>query len=378
MKRVLAYFAPLAAAALLLASSPGAAQAANGPVLYGCVDTGGSRTITDVHRNVTVTCPTGSFEISWQGLQIVSPSPSPSVSPSPSSSPSPSPSPSSGSCPQAQANAAGGPDPWGGCFPGPGNTGVPPGTNLVSVDGGSATPPPGNTGWEWSTSGYLQVTAPNAVMAGISDTAGVYVPAGDSLTITDSATGLINDEGTSLDVENSTLNGGNQATYATISGGSNITVKGSDLSGGMHEVLCYGNCDVENSYLHDNYTGDPSTHQDGLYLSGDGFTITHNTVGCTGGCTADVGFLDHSATSNANVENNLLLTSPDSAFCVYPGPNSSTSVANNMVWENNVFQKGANGQCATYGPVYGWYPNVGTGNVWSGNTWDDGSALNAG
>jgi len=46
-----------------------------------------------------------------------------------------------------------------------------------------------------------------------------------------------------------------------------------------------------------------------------------------------------------------------------------------MVWRNNVFQLGGNGKCATYGPVYGWYPSDGTGNVWSGNMWTNGATI---
>src|SRR5262249_46207008 len=35
-------------------------------------------------------------------------------------------------CPVAESGVPGGRDPWGGCFPGPGNTGVPAGTTLHS------------------------------------------------------------------------------------------------------------------------------------------------------------------------------------------------------------------------------------------------------
>lgn len=50
---------------------------------------------------------------------------------------------------------------------------------------------------------------------------------------------------------------------------------------------------------------------------------------------------------------------------------------------SNVFQHGANGKGATYGPVYGWDPpsttpgTDGYGNVWSGNTSEDGTTLDA-
>jgi hypothetical protein len=197
--------------------------------------------------------------------------------------------------------------------------------------------------------------------------------------VKNSRTGLINHQGTSLLVQDSTLTGGNQWTYATIEGGDHITVLRSDLSGGEHEVLCYGNCRVQDSWLHDNADGAAAgAHQNGfLSVSGSTFTIQHNAVFCTGGCTADIAFLDQGGNSDANVSKNLLVASPDSAYCVYPGPNAdpTPSPANNMVWTDNVFQHGSTGTCATYGPVYGWFPQIGTGNVWMGNTWDDGTAL---
>lgn len=49
---------------------------------------------------------------------------------------------------------------------------------------------------------------------------------------------------------------------------------------------------------------------------------------------------------------------------------------------NNVFKRGANNKCATYGPVYAWdTPNNNPGtsgylNVWSNNKWEDGVVLN--
>jgi hypothetical protein len=251
------------------------------------------------------------------------------------------------------------------------------------VDTGNVNPPnsalaPDNVGWAYSVSdGYIIVNAANAVIDGISDTGGISVPAGTSLTVKNSQIGLINHQGTSLVVDHCTIKAGNQFTYSSVTGGQNITVRNSDLSGGGHEVLCYGNCVVQDSWLHDNADGAAAgAHQNGfLTIGGSAFTLTHNAVYCVGGCTADISFLG--SASDANVSKNLLVASPDSAFCVYPGPNADpqSPASNNMVWTDNVFQHGANSKCATYGPVYGWYPQLGTGNVWSGNTWDDGTVL---
>jgi capsular polysaccharide biosynthesis protein len=278
------------------------------------------------------------------------------------------------------ANTPGGPDPWGGCFPGPENTGVPLASRLVDVDSGTfarlnGALLPDNIGWKFSTSdGYIVITAARAVIDGISDNDGIYVPPGDSLTVKDSRTGLINDEGLSLLVENSTLNGGSQAEFPTVAG-NNVTVEYSDVYGGKDEVNCESDdCTVENSWLHNNYNA-PESHQQGFLADGgSNYQLRHNSIYCTGGCTADISFL--SDNDKATVSDNLLVASPDSAFCVYPGPNESSQTGvNDMVWTDNVFQEGAGNKCATYGPVYGWYPSDGTGNVWSGNMWADGAAL---
>ncbi len=283
------------------------------------------------------------------------------------------------------ANTPGGADPWGGCFPGSGNTGVPAGTQLVAVNDNTHNPPNGtllsdNTGWSYSNSdGYISVISSNAVIDGVSTNGGIYVPAGDSLTVKDSATGLINDEGASLDVEHSTIYGGTDLSFSSINGGSNIAVKYSNLSGGQHEVLCYSNCDIENNWLHDNTDGSAQgDHQNGfLSTGGSNFTILHNSVYCVGGCTADIAVLNQGGSNDATVSNNLLVASPMAAYCVYPGPDSDPAsyASNSMVWTNNVFQKGTSGKCATYGPVYGWFPEIGTGDVWSGNIWDDGTPV---
>jgi hypothetical protein len=292
--------------------------------------------------------------------------------------------PSSASCIGAP-NTPGGLDPWGGCWPGPNNTGVPAGTKLVNVDSGTMNPPnpalpSDNTGWLYSTTEkFIRVRSPNAVIDGVYDAAGVYIQAGASLTVKNSTTGHINNRGNAMTVKDSTINGGNQWTFPTVGASPNITVENSNLYGGEHQVLCSVNCVVTNSYLHDNADGAAAgAHQNGfLSLGGSQYTLTHNAVNCVGGCTSDIAFLGHDVLSNAIMNRNLLLAS-HAAYCVYPGPNVKKTPypVNNFLWENNVFQRGGNGKCGTYGPVYGWFPSQDTGNVWRGNTWDDGAALN--
>ncbi|MGA2929300.1 MAG: hypothetical protein ABSG43_25585, partial [Solirubrobacteraceae bacterium] len=64
-----------------------------------------------------------------------------------------------------------------------------------------------------------------------------------------------------------------------------------------------------------------------------------------------------------------------------PGPDSSTyyNPLANISWSDNVFQKGSNGECGYAGPVYGWYPSMcapTSSCTWTGNMWDNETALN--
>ena len=48
--------------------------------------------------------------------------------------------------------------------------------------------------------------------------------------------------------------------------------------------------------------------------------------------------------------------------------------ATNQKFTNNVFQRGGNSKCGSYGPVTS-YAATRSGNVWSGNVWDNGGAV---
>jgi hypothetical protein len=179
-------------------------------------------------------------------------------------------------------------------------------------------------------------------------------------------------------IKNSTLNGGSDQTETVL--GSNITIKNSNLYGNQHEVYCGDNCTIENSWLHDNYNFGEADHENGfLTTDGNNYNLQHNSVDCTGHCTGDITFL---GSDSVAVVNQNLLVATDAAYCIYPGSsNSSSATINQMTVTNNVFQRGPNGKCATYGPVYAWNEPTSTPgasgyeNVWSGNHWSDGIAL---
>ena len=121
-------------------------------------------------------------------------------------------------------------------------------------------------------------------------------------------------------------------------------------------------------------------------------TLRHNSLHCsyTGpfvnddiGCSADLtGYPDFAPIKNNTVDANLFVASPGSAFCSYGGAtpgkpfSGDPTNATNQKFTNNVFQRGTNSKCSSYGPVTSFDKNR-TGNVWSGNVWDDGTAVAA-
>ena len=101
------------------------------------------------------------------------------------------------------------------------------------------------------------------------------------------------------------------------------------------------------------------------------------------GCSADLsGYPDFAPIKNNTVDRNLFVASPGSGFCAYGGAtsgkpySSDPTNATNQKFTNNVFQRGGNNKCGTYGPVTS-FNSSGTGNVLSGNVWDNGTPVAA-
>ncbi len=268
-------------------------------------------------------------------------------------------------CGSAAPNTPGGADPWGGCWPGPGNTGVPADAALSAYNGSCTL-------------------TKNTVISSKTVNCTLSVNSGN-LTLDDSMVNgeVYNNGSGSVLIENTTMNGGSAETETVL--GSNLTIMNSSLYGNQHEVYCGSNCTIENSWLHDNYDFGSSDHQNGfLSTGGDTYNLQHNSVYCVGGCTGDITFIPNGDISGATVSKNLFVATTDAAYCLYPSsdPPAKPGIVEQMTVVDNVFQHGPNGNCAFYGPVYGWdsptsSPGTdGYGNVWSGNIWDNGAPLN--
>ncbi len=346
----------------------------------GCSDTLGA---SDVGQDVSVTVTATNDAGSASAM-------SPSIGPVTASS--------SGQCPESTPNTPGGPDPWGGCFPGPGNTGVPSNVTPVDVSSGKILPgnsaiPADNQGWSIND-GQIYLDTSNAMVDGVKDMNGVYVPDGEGGTIKNSYIGDVDDNSNSgnLMVQSDTIDGGGNASFSPVNapgggGNSTVEVESIDAYDGKDGVHCLGTCTVTDSWLHDNVSNNTRSHQQGIYLNGGTNDVfTHNSIGCISatGCTADVAIMNAGPDVNIAVSKNLLLASPSSlngeqtGYCVMPGPNAEGSwpKISGISWTNNVFEKGS-GQCALNGPVYGWYPSLCSPDActWTGNTWDNGQPM---
>jgi hypothetical protein len=166
-------------------------------------------------------------------------------------------------------------------------------------------------------------------------------------------------------------------------GADNFTVLRSEIIGGNRGIYCRRNCEVRDSWVHGTkVTAD--WHASGIRAS-QGSRIIHNTIACDtqptpqdGGCSADVTMYgDFEAVRDVRVEANLFVANTGSAFCTYGGSTSGkpySGGAANIVFVNNVFQRGTNRNCAAYGPVSA-FDSTRPGNQWTNNVWSDGGQV---
>jgi hypothetical protein len=172
-------------------------------------------------------------------------------------------------------------------------------------------------------------------------------------------------------------------------GWGNLAVIRSNIHGGQTAIQCEENsvsCFVQDSYLHGQYLPDDEPWHLGGFLSdgGQNMTLRHNYVVCDHavnslgeGCTGDINLIPNFASINgALIEHNLLGANEDSSFCTYGGEKSTSATPHsyNVIYKDNVFQRGSNGKCADYGPVNAFDLNN-TGNQWINNRYEDGALI---
>lgn len=197
----------------------------------------------------------------------------------------------------------------------------------------------------------------------------------------------------SLTLSDSDVDAGSGDLSAISSG--NVVIERANIRGGHNGLECQEHssyCSLRDSWIHDQWqaaSGD--THLGGVLVLGNQVPCTgldnacaeivHNTIVCDapvnvdgGGCTGDINLLPHfGPLHGAIVEGNYLGANVGSSYCTY-GAAGMEYPATNIVYRNNVFQRGTNNKCGAYGPVTN-FDSSGTGNVWADNYFDDGVAL---
>jgi hypothetical protein len=300
-------------------------------------------------------------------LAAPTPSPTATSSPtSPTSSPTPSPT-ASQTTPAPPSTTSSG-------WPGPDNTGVPAGTVLKPY-AGPCTITTANTVVDSALiSCDLTVAAAGVKISRsqVNGSVNVSTPNGDTtlrLTITDS-----------------TINAGHRQATGLSDG--LFLAQRVEVLGGNRGVLCAWRCTLRDSWVHGTYVQN-DWHASAVRAERYS-TIVHNTLGCDwliptaqdGGCSADLtGYPDFAAPHDWLIQNNLFVANPNgAAFCAYGGssggkPFSSDPMTGvNIQFIDNVFQRGSNRRCGAYGPIESFNASK-PGAVWSGNRYEDGTAV---
>jgi hypothetical protein len=283
-----------------------------------------------------------------------------------------------------------GPDPWGGCFPGPNNTGYPqgkPGDTRTPV---TLTP----------YTGPCTITTANVVIDKKEVNCDLDVRAQNLIITNSKITGRVYLDDTrcstaSFSISDSTVHVPYRGTRAFMY--CNYTVTRVDASGGGSMAMC-SSCTIKDSYLHDPLE-DPTGHDHNSTVRiGPNATIEHNMLWCnvrsiqstdgsgeSSGCSANQTGYSHDGLPphNSTMRRNFYAAIPD-GYCAYGGSTGGAGAnqVHDIKYFENIFQRGSYGNdwqptkayiCGYYGPITS-LDNL-PGNEFTGNTWDNGKPL---
>ncbi|MGO4681155.1 DUF4082 domain-containing protein [Microbacterium sp. 2MCAF23] len=328
------------------------------------------------------------------------PTPKPTTTPTPEPTTTPTTPPASNAGCVGSANTPGGTDPWGGCWPGPQNTGYPhglPGDTRAPV---TLTPYTGPT----------TITSCGVVIDSkiVNDT--IIVQAGNGTTSKDTPC---------VTIKNSLVKGviySEQASYGPVViqdtevhpsdlpwweniGRSNFFAYRVNSHGGEGVIKCDTHCEAADNWVHGMQLGG-SYHYNAFGGNGtNDFRILHNYASCgdwenvsnpggDAGCSSVIGFYgDFAPIQNITIDRNYLASTFDmsgsgidtqAGYCLNPGyyPGKPYPDTHNLTVTNNVFARGGSGKCGVFGPTNS-LNGIGSpnGNVWQSNRYSDGTAI---
>lgn len=262
-------------------------------------------------------------------------------------------------------------------YPDASNTGVVAGNSLRSVPADVTAGP----GWHWDKRGWLEIDGSGAIIENLAVAGNVNVEASD-VTIRDVRIAVSGDTfGISLrHANNATIQDTEIAGSDATAGRLLVGVKDiyGDAVGTRVErvnvfhvatgIQIYQGL-IADSYIHDVGYRD-GDHTNGTTSNGSAemLTIRHNTVLNENGQTDAISlFQDFGVEANRLIDDNLV---GGGAYSVYGGANPGKAATSNIRIINNRFTTKFFPNGGLYGPVTAFDPS-GSGNLWSGNIWDE-------
>lgn len=272
------------------------------------------------------------------------------------------------------AHQPGGPDAWGGCWPGPDNTGVPEGTELTPYTGSCTIEIDDTVIDSKLVDCDLRIEAANVRIARSKINGSVATDEGSI--------------GYSFVISDSEVDVGDRA--GTGIGAVSFSADRVHVRGGNRSIHCWHDCVVTNSYTHGQFTDPSGTFHESAMRMGQSATFRHNTVICDapdvppdGGCSAGLtGYGDFGPVQNNTLQRNLF-GATTGGYCTYGGSSKGkpySDQTNHIVFLENVWQRGARPNdhgdrtCGYYGSNTAFDPSL-PGNVWKDNQFDDGSPV---
>jgi hypothetical protein len=263
-------------------------------------------------------------------------------------------------------------------YPDSTSAGVPAGTKLTSVPAQATS----GAGWTWhASSKTVEVTAHGATVTGLRIAGTLDVAASNVTVSKDVVTGSGSNFGVSLQhtagvtIENSTITGTNTAAgrigsgIDDIHGNSTGTVIRADNIADFKTAVQVTTGKITGNYIHDPgyIAGD---HTNGILDRGTSQTLAigHNTILIDLGQT-DAISLDATGSgqtiANKAVTDNLI---GGGSYALYGGRSSGNTISHVTVTGND-FSQASYPASGRFGPV-AYFTTAGSGNTWSGNTWD--------
>jgi hypothetical protein len=273
------------------------------------------------------------------------------------------------------------------CAPAPGNcsypdatnTGVPAGTTLRQVPSQVSSGP----GWSFSAAGHdVVVTVRGTVLSDL------YIPynlviSASGVTVRDVQVVAGGNFGISLvhaagvTIEDSTINGPNPTNYRVGSAIADLHLDSTGMVIKDNNIYNFRTgIQISTGLITGNYIHDPGyrggDHTNGIYVNGgtQPLTISGNTIfnklGQTDAINLDAGTPGPSApVANKTVTDNFLA---GGGYTIYGGASKGSPTSNIRITGNR-FGQLYNNQSGQYGAVI-YFNAKGSGNTWSGNTWD--------